>query len=323
MEKHKEPWLSESALEDYQALFMSIYGINIDWKEGTFSLLEALSDNQGEKPVTVKFDYDSEIETATINLVDTQYVFHHYPMGSDGFDTELVRIEHILANSGYTLRVYQNSTFSDTLSFLLIPSDEWKRVEQHYSPEHISAYFVPYGKQLVIPEVAAPVVNYVPRLIDVSRNMLVALWFACTSRPESTGLLFGISAAVVLGLEGSYGYDNGNYNEKFPHSEAEGEQHGDLPIVWQPPVVTKRIAAQSAQFVYSDVSHGRMGSLVLDSAVCHNGVLALAITSDMKKKFLKVLERSFDIRSITLFPDFDGFCRANSEGFSLLSNNRW
>ncbi|EOZ9839523.1 FRG domain-containing protein [Salmonella enterica] len=161
------------------------------------------------------------------------------------------------------------------------------------------------------------------RLIDVSRNMLVALWFACTSRPESTGLLFGISAAVVLGLEGSYGYDNGNYNEKFPHSEAEGEQHGDLPIVWQPPVVTKRIAAQSAQFVYSDVSHGRMGSLVLDSAVCHNGVLALAITSDMKKKFLKVLERSFDICSITLFPDFDGFCRTNSEGFSLLSNNRW
>lgn len=55
-------------------------------------------------------------------------------MGSDGFDTELVRIEHILANSGYSLRVYQNSTFSDTLSFLLIPSDEWKRVEQHYSP---------------------------------------------------------------------------------------------------------------------------------------------------------------------------------------------
>ncbi|EBS0946653.1 hypothetical protein A3V04_01085 [Salmonella enterica subsp. enterica serovar Enteritidis] len=171
LEKHKEPCLSESALEDYQALFMSIYGINIDWKEGTFSLLEALSDNQGGKPVTVKFDYDSEIETATINLVDTQYVFHHYPMGSDGFDTELVRIEHILANSGYSLRVYQNSTFSDTLSFLLIPSDEWKRVEQHYSPEHISEYFVPYGKQLVIPEVTAPVVNYVPSVKQEASNV--------------------------------------------------------------------------------------------------------------------------------------------------------
>lgn len=27
LEKHKEPCLSESALEDYQALFMSIYGM--------------------------------------------------------------------------------------------------------------------------------------------------------------------------------------------------------------------------------------------------------------------------------------------------------
>ncbi|EJH7013994.1 hypothetical protein NFT50_003199 [Salmonella enterica] len=157
---YKEPWLPESVLGDYQALFMGIYGINIDWKEGTFSLLEALSDNQGEKVITVKFDYDSDIETATISSVDAQYVFHHYPMGSDDFDAELVRIEHILTNSGYTLRVYQDT--SDTLSFLLMPSDEWKRVEQHYSPEHISAYFVPYGKQLVIPESAVPVVNYVP-----------------------------------------------------------------------------------------------------------------------------------------------------------------
>lgn len=76
-----------------------------------------------------------------------------------------------MTNSGYTLRVYQNSTFSDTLSFLLIPSDEWKRVEQHYSPEHISAYVVPYGKQLVIPEVAAPVVNYVPSVKQDASNV--------------------------------------------------------------------------------------------------------------------------------------------------------
>lgn len=175
LEKHKERWLSESALGDYQVLFMSIYGINIDWKEGTFSLLEALSDNQGEKPITVKFDYDSDIEIATISLVDGQYVFHHYPMGSDGFDTELVRIEDILAKSGYTLRVYQDCTFSDTLSFLLMPSDEWIRVEQHYSPEHIAAYFVPYGEQLVIPEVAVPVVNYVPSIKQDASNIPVFL----------------------------------------------------------------------------------------------------------------------------------------------------
>ncbi len=33
-----------------------------------------------------------------------------------------------------------------------------ERVEQRYSPRHISAYFVPY-ELLVIPEVAAPVVK--------------------------------------------------------------------------------------------------------------------------------------------------------------------
>lgn len=40
LEKHKEPWLSESALGDYQALFMSIYGINIDWREGILVCLK-------------------------------------------------------------------------------------------------------------------------------------------------------------------------------------------------------------------------------------------------------------------------------------------
>ncbi|EBS7636880.1 hypothetical protein CDR68_24810 [Salmonella enterica] len=170
LEKHKELWLPESALEAYQTLFMSIYGINIDWREGIFSLLEALSDNQGEKVITVKFDYGSDIETATISLVDAQYVFHHYSMGSDGFDTELVRIEHILANSGYTLRLYQDSIFSDTLSFFLMPTDEWKRVEQYYGPGHILSYFVPYGKQLVIPDVAVPAVNYGPSVKPDASN---------------------------------------------------------------------------------------------------------------------------------------------------------
>lgn len=161
------------------------------------------------------------------------------------------------------------------------------------------------------------------RLIDVSRNMLVALWFACNSRPENTGMLFGISAGSVLGLEGAYGYENGDYNKNFPHTISKNDQTFDLPIVWQPPVVTKRIAAQSAQFIYSNVSHEKMGSLILDGAIRHDGVIALAITAKMKKKFLMVLERTFDIRLLTLFPDFDGFCRANSEVFSPLNNNRW
>ncbi|ENC16003.1 FRG domain-containing protein [Escherichia coli] len=162
------------------------------------------------------------------------------------------------------------------------------------------------------------------RLIDVSRNMLVALWFTCSSEPEKTGLLFGLAAGGIIGLEGAYGSGCGDYNEKFPHADADEEDfNGVLPVIWQPPVVSKRIAAQSAQFVYSTVVHGTMGSLALDRAIHHKGVIAFAVTPELKRKFLRVLERVFDIRLITLFPDFDGFCRANGERYSLFSNYRW
>ncbi|ROR99699.1 FRG domain-containing protein [Raoultella terrigena] len=155
------------------------------------------------------------------------------------------------------------------------------------------------------------------RFIDVSRNMLVALWFACRSHTESTGLLFGVNTGMISGIEGNS--ENSAYNDAFPPGKIIGDE--DFPRLWQPPVVTKRIAAQSAQFLYSTVSHNRMGSLVLD--IRENATLAMAITPKVKKKFLRLLEDTFDIRLLTLFPDIDGFCSANSEHFSRYNNDRW
>lgn len=39
------------------------------------------------------------------------------------------------------------------------------------------------------------------RLIDFSGNALVALWFACSSHPEPTGLLFGVHSSHLGGPE--------------------------------------------------------------------------------------------------------------------------
>lgn len=155
------------------------------------------------------------------------------------------------------------------------------------------------------------------RFIDVSRNMLVALWFACRSQPDSTGLLFGVHTDMISGLEGNS--ENSAYNDAFPPGEKIKEDY--LPTLWQPPVVTKRIASQSAQFLYSTISHDRMGSLALDKR--NGSYLAMAITPRRKRKFLRQLEYNFDIRLITLFPDIDGFCSANSEFFSRFNNERW
>ncbi|WMU74320.1 FRG domain-containing protein [Enterobacter bugandensis] len=158
------------------------------------------------------------------------------------------------------------------------------------------------------------------RLVDFSRNMLVALWFACNSESDKTGLLFGMYWAGVSGFEGRP--EHRTYNELFgsgaPKADDELENFSRL---WQPPVVTRRIAAQSAQFLYSRVADERTGSLVLCENPNHLNMIA--ITPELKKKCLVLLESVFDIRQFTLFPDIDGFCYANSVSFESHSNERW
>ena len=157
------------------------------------------------------------------------------------------------------------------------------------------------------------------RLIDVSRNMLVALWFACRSQPEKTGILLGWHISNIMGLEGRP--EERGYNEIFGTSCLEKEGLALSPVVWQPPVVTKRIAAQSAQFLYSTVCCDPMSSLAFKKE--KDAFLTIGLTPKMKRVCLRVLEDSFDVRQLTLFPDIDGFCYANSENFGRYSNERW
>lgn len=158
------------------------------------------------------------------------------------------------------------------------------------------------------------------RLVDFSRNMLVALWFACNSESDKTGLLFGMYWAGVSGFEGRP--ELRTYNELFGTGDPKADDElENFPRLWQPPVVTRRIAAQSAQFLYSRVADERTGSLVLCENPKHLNIIA--ITPVMKKKCLILLESVFDIRQFTLFPDIDGFCYANSVSFESHSNERW
>lgn len=174
------------------------------------------------------------------------------------------------------------------------------------------------GRKLTDLEILAKLQHHgaATRLVDFSRNMLVALWFACKSEEDKTGLLFGIHTEHLGGFEGRP--ENRSYNETLGNDSLKIHNH---PQTWQPPVVTKRIAAQSAQFLYSSVSDHPAGSL---SFVKDNkAMLPIAITSKLKPVLLELLEGTFDIRLFTLFPDLDGFCLANSEHFEVYSNHRW
>ncbi|EPO4109224.1 FRG domain-containing protein [Enterobacter cloacae] len=172
------------------------------------------------------------------------------------------------------------------------------------------------GRRLADFEVLAKLQHHgaATRLIDFSRNMLVALWFACQSEKGKPGLLFGIHSDSIYGQEGET--EERNYDQIFEKGISNGGA-----TTWEPPAVTKRIAAQSAQFMYSIVSDDPMGSLDFDHS--EDAYLPIAITASMKEEFLRLLEGTFDVRQLTLFPDLDGFCHANTEKNGRWDNERW
>jgi len=172
------------------------------------------------------------------------------------------------------------------------------------------------GRRLADFEVLAKLQHHgaATRLIDFSRNMLVSLWFACHSERGKTGLLFGIHSDSLIGQEGEA--EERSYDEIFEKGISKGGA-----TTWEPPAVTKRIAAQSAQFMYSAVRDDPMGSLDFDRDA--DAYLPIAITAGMKEAFLALLEGTFDVRQLTLFPDLDGFCHANTEKNGRWDNERW
>lgn len=172
------------------------------------------------------------------------------------------------------------------------------------------------GRRLADFEVLAKLQHHgaATRLIDFSRNLLVALWFACRSEFDKTGLLFGISSQFIQGQEGEM--EERNYDEIFVRGNTVGGA-----TTWEPPPVTKRIAAQSAQFMYSKVSDHRMGSL--DFMQNKKAYLPIAINAKIKAELLMLLEGTFDVRQLTLFPDLDGFCFSNTERVEVWGNERW
>lgn len=153
------------------------------------------------------------------------------------------------------------------------------------------------------------------RLIDCSRNILVALWFACSARKDDYGLLFGMHTDHVGGEE--------NDPEERPYNNIfEGLEKLNHPQIWQPPVVSKRIAAQGAQFLYSTVSNNKLGSLSLD-VEDHEVYLAIGVTPQVKLELVELLNDTFDVRQLTLFPDIDGFGFAHSFNFHKYEHERW
>jgi hypothetical protein len=152
------------------------------------------------------------------------------------------------------------------------------------------------------------------RLIDATRNMLVALWFCVTSEPTKIGLLAGIHAHYIGGYEGETKEDN--YDDVV--NDLSKLSH---PMTWKPAPNSPRVAAQHSQFLYSVLCDDKRGSLVLPKP--KECVLTAAITPELKTESNKILSEVFDIRRATLFPDFDGFSFSRGVEFHPSDDYRW
>lgn len=152
------------------------------------------------------------------------------------------------------------------------------------------------------------------RLVDATRNALVALYFAAAASPQVPGALLGLHAWSLGGYESQPKEDA---YEKAIKGIA-GLSH---PQTWQPPDVSSRIAAQHSQFLFSSFSTSKTGSLCIDPSP--GSLLVLAISPSLKRSCLRILSEVFDIRRATLFPDIDGFGRDNAWNIPRGSNYRW
>ena len=198
-----------------------------------------------------------------------------------------------------------------------ITEDEMQSYEKHLlSHATHSGYRFENGRVLSDFELLAKLQHHgaATRLVDCSRNVLVALWFTCASEKNKIGLLFGIHSDSLGGMENKT--EDRTCNEIFEHLAEYNH-----PQVWHPPVVTTRIAAQNAQFLYSKVSTNEMGSLSIDPDP--ETFIAIGILPELKSKLLEELSNTFDIRYLTLFPDIDGFGYANSVHFYKFESERW
>ena len=152
------------------------------------------------------------------------------------------------------------------------------------------------------------------RLVDFSKNALIALWFCVIENENNDGLLVGVCTDYIVG------YENRLLKETYYEIVEACER--DLQLyTWEPPNISARMAAQHSQFLYSQVSDQKTGSLVLPEK--EGATTFIAIDSRLKKKFKEILEGSFDFWSISLFPDIDGFGSANNYKISRWDMDRW
>lgn len=173
------------------------------------------------------------------------------------------------------------------------------------------------GRRLTDWELLARLRHYgaATRLLDASRNAYIALWFAVDGHLDRVGLLLGVHSGFLAGYESEA--------EIKPYDTLlDGLESKKKLRTWEPTSVSPRIAAQHSQFLISPVVHAATGSVLIPDEDEESSLL-IAIKPELKQIIRQWLIEVLDIRTVTLFPDLEGFSEANSVVVPLGEMYRW
>ncbi|MDD2886482.1 MAG: FRG domain-containing protein [Aliarcobacter sp.] len=148
--------------------------------------------------------------------------------------------------------------------------------------------------------------------MDFSRNIAVALWFACSSKENVDGRVYILkNTQDVLSYKRinstQLKYNIGKFYEDYLSDENEDTKENELTkhfLLWEPPYLSERILQQDSIFLFSKKE------LELDSEEFLHRV---DIDKSLKKEILKILNKLFNINKKNIYKDFHGFASSHAQ----------
>jgi hypothetical protein len=147
------------------------------------------------------------------------------------------------------------------------------------------------------------------RLLDCTKDPLIATWFASREHSDNWGLLAGWDLRFVHEVTSS--------EVERPIPELIQRVGADAPLIWYPPPLTERIPAQQAVFLSSAVletPRDRISIVTTGEQFWGTGnqpgVALIALSPELKDSAFAYLELS-GLNEERLFPDFDGFAQSH------------
>lgn len=142
------------------------------------------------------------------------------------------------------------------------------------------------------------------RLLDVSRDPMMALWFATenSTHDEVDAAVFAVDVTSSKHVDAA---------ERPSWADLADPAHTGEPIVYYPPWLDERVKAQRAAFITTVLDGSqtdRMAFRVTDDR--HVGI-CLVVLADIKVKARELLDRNFGLHVESMYPDIDGFAQAN------------